>query len=514
MSGLQDALSAAEEGDSQKELAETRKLVELAAQRCTELRRAVERAKAGNHFGPPPSAGPPSWDQRPCVPTAVETSEGKVWISQPTQQRAVGCLAPQPVNSTAGPFQVGSLAGPSCSPMRRTSAASPIVSTSHAAQTTAAARNPAAPAWPYVVRAVSANPMAYQRSGSPPPQVLTMSSGQAGSQALRPAIATSPAPVYRRVNAPPVSRKISYDAPRSLSPSRPVVVTSQNSTWKGPCSTAIPSAPSTSTLPLPDARDTHDQAQGYADATSSSTRCADSADEVKAEANGHDGSHSRSMMGWNSQIRSPLELLQSGNLCARSRAYLYQAPFSPSMRYIDGEEFFVVPEGWGVLRTKCGLLLWLELMDDERLATIVADMEASSTDASAKGGTRPEGATPPAGGKALTKERDARRSKSATPPPPAPRRLQTALVLRLPATDGSLRSELTARSRGCCNTNTLLRLPCEDVLVLHPTGGKGTGIRAALTVASDGSKSGADVTAKNGVDIPLKAWLSAWETQI
>ena len=63
-----------------------------------------------------------------------------------------------------------------------------------------------------------------------------------------------------------------------------------------------------------------------------------------------------------------------------SAKLLQQAPFSPAVRYVDGEELFAVPAepaplictgslckgssdstqaGWAVLRTRAGLLLWM-----------------------------------------------------------------------------------------------------------------------------------------------------------
>eukprot|EP00746_Dinoflagellata_sp_MGD_P083655 gnl/MRDRNA2_/MRDRNA2_33279_c0_seq1.p1 gnl/MRDRNA2_/MRDRNA2_33279_c0~~gnl/MRDRNA2_/MRDRNA2_33279_c0_seq1.p1 ORF type:complete len:801 (+),score=101.38 gnl/MRDRNA2_/MRDRNA2_33279_c0_seq1:215-2404(+) len=62
----------------------------------------------------------------------------------------------------------------------------------------------------------------------------------------------------------------------------------------------------------------------------------------------------------------------------RSTVYLYHPPFTldKAVSYISIEgkarEMFAMPRGWGVLRSQCGLWLWLQLSDDTGLATSVA----------------------------------------------------------------------------------------------------------------------------------------------
>lgn len=204
-------------------------------------------------------------------------------------------------------------------------------------------------------------------------------------------------------------------------------------------------------------------------------------------------------MGWNSQIQPQIDVMLSGSLCAKARVYLYQAPFTPSVRYVDGEEFVVLPAGWAVIRTKGGLLLWLELFDDVQLSEAVLDME----------GTAPSSAleTPPTGSKPELREKGARRSKSVTPPPQAPRRLQPAVTLQLPAVDGGMRCQLITRSRSSCKCDTLIKLLCEDLMVLHPNESQGNGIRMSLVGnQAEGGRSSPDNA--------LKSWLSSWDTQI
>ncbi|CAJ1359529.1 unnamed protein product [Effrenium voratum] len=177
-----------------------------------------------------------------------------------------------------------------------------------------------------------------------------------------------------------------------------------------------------------------------------------------------------------------LEILHSGKTCAKCQVYAYQAPFSPFVLYQDGEELFVVPAGWAVLRTKGGLLLWLELGEEAPLleALKAAQVPTQSVSPPREGRQRQ---TSPA-----SREAKARKSSPARPMP-------IALTLQLP--NGR---QLSARGRGGCSIGSSVRVPLEDAVVLHPRGGDGLGLRATLALLNEG--------AKQSVDAALKAWLS------
>lgn len=183
--------------------------------------------------------------------------------------------------------------------------------------------------------------------------------------------------------------------------------------------------------------------------------------------------------------RPSLQLLLAGRHCATCQVHLYQAPFSPSLCYKDGEELFRVPAGWAALRTKGGLLMWLELGEDSLLSEAIRAQATKAPRPSRPGSSSP--GSPP------TKDGDGRRRTAST------RLVPFALTLQLLASNGG--RQVSARSRGCCSIDSAIRLPLEDMLVLHPTGGEGTGIRASLTVATEGPGRG-------GVDGAFKAWLS------
>ncbi|CAE7454846.1 UBP18 [Symbiodinium necroappetens] len=82
---------------------------------------------------------------------------------------------------------------------------------------------------------------------------------------------------------------------------------------------------------------------------------------------GPPGTNEQTSPATSGKTRPTFDLLLSGTRCAKCKVYLYQAPFSPAVRYVDGEELFAVPAGWAILRTRGGLLLWLELSEDANL---------------------------------------------------------------------------------------------------------------------------------------------------
>lgn len=59
-----------------------------------------------------------------------------------------------------------------------------------------------------------------------------------------------------------------------------------------------------------------------------------------------------------------VELVRAGRVVSKGLCFLNQAPFTPSVFHERGAEHYVVPGGWGVLRSRGGILIWLELMDD------------------------------------------------------------------------------------------------------------------------------------------------------
>lgn len=68
-----------------------------------------------------------------------------------------------------------------------------------------------------------------------------------------------------------------------------------------------------------------------------------------------------------SESSLPVELTRADCLVSNGLFYLYRAPFTPSVFYDRGSEHFIVPAGWGVLRSKEGILIWLQLNDDSAL---------------------------------------------------------------------------------------------------------------------------------------------------
>lgn len=68
----------------------------------------------------------------------------------------------------------------------------------------------------------------------------------------------------------------------------------------------------------------------------------------------------------------------TGFILAHASAYLYHPPFrlDAALDYTSGAdaaELFAAPRGWGVLRSKQGLLLWLQLSMDMGLQAVASD---------------------------------------------------------------------------------------------------------------------------------------------
>eukprot|EP00435_Cladocopium_sp_Y103_P039695 s994_g10.t1 len=194
----------------------------------------------------------------------------------------------------------------------------------------------------------------------------------------------------------------------------------------------------------------------------------------------------------------------AGKKCASGRPHLYEAPFSPSLCYKDGEEFFRIPAGWAGLRTKAGLLLWFELTEDQTLSEAIKNLTQAPQCTSA-GGRQ----SSPQRSISLKDGESGRRRTTST------RLAPFALALQLPASATATASTATrqaapppspttlvARARGSCSIDGPVRLPIDDVMVLHPTGGGGVGIRAAVSLAEGAG-------AKGGVDGAFKVWISS-----
>merc|ERR1712118_94857 len=72
-----------------------------------------------------------------------------------------------------------------------------------------------------------------------------------------------------------------------------------------------------------------------------------------------------------------------GQDLAHASVFLYHPPFplEEAISYVgdgsSGEEVFAMPRGWGVLRSRCGLLLWLKLSSDSPICTLAQQPPSS-----------------------------------------------------------------------------------------------------------------------------------------
>jgi len=171
-----------------------------------------------------------------------------------------------------------------------------------------------------------------------------------------------------------------------------------------------------------------------------------------------------SARSWNSMVRSTVEITLKENVKARARVYLYQAPFAPSVLFVRGMELFALPPGWGVLRSKKGLLVWLELIEDSSLRD------------------------------AMAREALALGSSSST---------SLAMRMRPPEGSSSSSTSVDLRILRSCGMDAPIQIPTEDVAVINPRG-EGEGVWAALGTSASGAS----------FDSTFLAWLSAWETSI
>merc|ERR1719229_1157992 len=138
-----------------------------------------------------------------------------------------------------------------------------------------------------------------------------------------------------------------------------------------------------------------------------------------------------------------VDLVHRGRTCARGRVHLYKAPFAPSVRYIQGEERFLLPAGWAVLRSRHGLLAWLELVDDIVLQNVASEVAGEPS--------------PMTGGS----------------PDAALSAIANSLICQLPASTGGVFGQACVRCPYAVAVDAPILVPCEDVVVLHPRGSEG-----------------------------------------
>lgn len=191
--------------------------------------------------------------------------------------------------------------------------------------------------------------------------------------------------------------------------------------------------------------------------------------------------------GLSNSIRPLIEIVGGGRMYARARVYLYHAPFSPSVCFANGSEHFILPGGWAVLRSHQGLLVWLELLDDVGIGDMFLDITAASPAPSL-----------PLAAPAV------RGSCSPMPCMVGNVDTESTIALRLPAPAGGALGGVEIHQIRVCAVECMIRLPCEDMMVLHPRSIAACGLRALL-----GSGPG-----RTTFDCIFKAWLSSWEAQV
>jgi len=194
---------------------------------------------------------------------------------------------------------------------------------------------------------------------------------------------------------------------------------------------------------------------------------------------------------WKSPIPFMLDILQGKRIVARGRVYLYQAPFAPSVRYTNGGEYFVLPRGWAIMRSRQGLLVWVELLEDGLLQEFVRELVTGDQSSPTRG---------------------LRAGPSVRAGSPYKRPISQQLLLSLPTPAGGILGQLEIRSPRACTADLAVRVSCEDSMVLHPTLAVGSdapeahlGLRATL---------GPVAGSTSGFDELIKAWLSALEVQV
>lgn len=169
-----------------------------------------------------------------------------------------------------------------------------------------------------------------------------------------------------------------------------------------------------------------------------------------------------------SPTRPFLEVLDQGRRVALAHVYTYHAPFSPVVRYIAGEEHFVIPAGWAGMRTRSGLLLWFELVEDEGLAAALPKLVVGQSD----------------------------------------------LSMALSRPNGTRAGEVLLTKQHPCHLGTLQTLRCDNTMVISPKGSFGPGARVALSLGAAATpRVESFMGTEQAVDNLLKVWLSSWEPE-
>lgn len=203
-------------------------------------------------------------------------------------------------------------------------------------------------------------------------------------------------------------------------------------------------------------------------------------------------------------LYSMVEFSHGRRTIAKARVYLYKAPFSPSVKYTTGGEFLVLPRGWAVIRSRQGMLVWLQLQDDALLPDAVAELLAPAPNLSSSASRSKGGA-----------------GASGRSPSPHSKRPGSSLTLALPAATGGTFDQLELRLPRSCPPDPAIRVACEDLIIVHPNdpncdgssssadGGASPSVRLRATIGGrDGSGTAPSF------DEVFKSWLSSWDTQI
>jgi len=192
--------------------------------------------------------------------------------------------------------------------------------------------------------------------------------------------------------------------------------------------------------------------------------------------------------------QASLDILCGRGVCAKGRVHIYSPPFSPWVRYAGNAEQFLLPHGWALLRTKQGLLLWIELSEDAGLQELMLDIARSTQGTSGVSRRTSCGAM--------------QRMSSASPPRTGG---ASSLTLSLPGVTRGVFGVLETRLPRTCSVEPWIKLPNDDVMVIRPHAPMKTSSEVGSTVrlffASDQAGN------KAIADDQLKAWLSTWEVE-
>lgn len=439
-----------ESHDDQK--IDIRQLVEIAAQCCSKLQSAVDQTKVTQPRGPsvPLNSG--------LMPRMLKSASSTTIIySRPLSLVPTRQSSPMPFQAVQVPAAVTALPGP----------AAPTVWAAPVHDNTTS---------PNLVPSYSGAHLVHSRPISPLPGkvVARPISPLPGKAIIHSILAPQPfnsTPSYRQVNR--------YASPQTqrIIPSAAAVVAHHPSP-----------SPSFATVPLqPSSPESHSSRSSDAEEVQHPEK------SVPADRTGFDTLHVDSK-GWHSQVPSQVEIVFNKQVCAKARAFLYQAPFSPSICFVDGEEYFALKGGWAAIRSYSGVLIWLELFDDSSLADILA--KAASTRASA------------ASAKPKPKAKSQTGLKKASPPAGSREKvdINSGVSLRLCGATGVTSVELMVMSIRHCSSDTLLKLPCEDAFVVRPSSDGDSSRSLRATLAAPAGTSSADVA--------IKVWLSSVQTQI